>query len=117
MRRFPEILQVFLFSLLCLVSPLSLAKLNPLAKQQLQDIQRTLESLHIPLKKAQDYQDKTARVQFCYTCLQQDINRISQGLEAALAQDNQLPRHVEPVAGDYVNLNGSALHENVPHDE
>lgn len=65
-----------------------------------------LNSLTPLIQEAQRQQDKSARVQFQYSTLQSDINKIKAGIAEKLQTQTIEPRTVAPVQGDYLIQRG-----------
>lgn len=65
-----------------------------------------LNSLTPLINEAKQQQDKTTRVQFQYSALQLDINKIKTGIAEKLQTQTVEPRAVSPISGDYLVQKG-----------
>ncbi len=104
---------VMLLSLLGVQQVFANTNPNPvLEKRTLAQIVTLLNRITPLVTQAQQFQDPTARVQFQFTALQQDINNMKAGINQALDVNNVTlltPQQVTPIEGHYLTVAGHSV--------
>jgi len=90
------------FLLLCLaLSPVVVAADPDAEREYLARFAHELNALLPLLETAARHADPDARIRFRYDWLQQDLERVRQGIREHLQAPRAEPRRVEPLRGDY----------------